>query len=147
MDLVRRRWNWVLWIGFVFVLAAFFSYAFFLRFPVTRDFPWANLLLFAAGGFLLGLGLARAFRQPEHYRGRIFGPLFAALSLILLCLFSYGLFYVARQLPAAAGAPRVGSKAPAFTLPDQDGNPTALHDLLSSPGTRAAVLIFYRGYW
>ena len=62
-------------------------------------------------------------------------------------LFGYGILHVARQLPASAGAPRVGSKAPAFALPDQNGKPVSLTDLLSSAGTHAAVLIFYRGYW
>jgi hypothetical protein len=46
-----------LWIGFLFALAAFVSYGFFAQFPITRDFPWANLLLFAAGGICLVVGL------------------------------------------------------------------------------------------
>ncbi len=55
------------------------------------------------------------------------------------------IFYVLRQVPLSAHAPRVGEKAPAFTLADQNGNPVALGDLLS--GSRAVVLIFYRGFW
>jgi peroxiredoxin len=43
------------------------------------------------------------------------------------------------------GAPRVGQKAPEFTLPDQNEKPVALADLLSR--SRAVVLIFYRGFW
>ncbi|PYL30538.1 MAG: hypothetical protein DMF45_02300, partial [Verrucomicrobia bacterium] len=43
-----------------------------------------------------------------------------------------------------AQAPRVGEKAPQFSLPDQNGKQVALTDLLSPNG---AVLIFYRGHW
>ena len=150
---MKRNWNWSLWAGFLLVLAGLLSYIpIFALFPVTRDFPWVNLLMFAAGGALLAVGLARAFREPERYRGRIFGSGLALLSVIGIGLFCFGLFYFARQLPASAAAPRVGAKAPEFTLPDQDGRPVALADLLSSagaPGGKAggAVLIFYRGHW
>jgi hypothetical protein len=151
---MKRSWNWNIWAGFLLALAALFSYSFFVRFPVTRDFPWVNLLLFGAGGVLLVLGLTRAFRHPEAYRGRIYGPILAALGLLGFGLFAYGVFYEARQLPSAAGAPRIGQKAPDFTLPNQDGKPVALGDLLSAVPTgaptekiNAMLLIFYRGYW
>jgi hypothetical protein len=141
---MKRSWNWALWTGFAFVLAGLFSFEFFVRFPITRDFPWANLLLFAAGGILLIAGLVRAFGRPKIYRGKIFGPILTVLSLVVFGLFCYGMFYVVRQMPASTGAPRVGQKAPSFTLPDQNGKPVALTDLISQ---KAAVLIFYRGHW
>jgi peptidoglycan/LPS O-acetylase OafA/YrhL len=141
---MKRNWNWPLWIGFLLALAGLFSYEFFVQFPITRDFPWANLLLFAAGGILLILGLARAFGRPQLYRGKIFGSVFALLSLLVFTFFDYELFYVVRQVPASTGAPRVSEKAPEFTLPDQNGKPVALADLVSPNG---AVLIFYRGHW
>ena len=149
---MKRNWNWSLWAGFFCVLAGLLSYAFFARFPITRDFPWANLLLFCVGGVLLGRGVIRAFKKPELYRGKIFGPVLAALGLLVFSFFAYGVFYIVRQLPPAAAAPRVGHKVPEFTLPDKNGKPVALTDLLSSPpegATRAngAVLIFYRGHW
>jgi hypothetical protein len=144
---MKRNWNWPLWAGFILVLAGFLSYSFFALVPVTRDFPWVNLLLFCGGGILLATGLVRAFRQPELYRGKIFGPILAALSLLVVGLFAYGVFYIVRQMPASAGAPRVGEKAPEFTLPDQDGKPVALADLRSSGGARGALIIFYRGHW
>jgi hypothetical protein len=121
---------------------------------VTRDFPWANLLLLAIGGVLFCAGLIRAFKQPEVYRGKIFGSILAVLSIAGISLFAYGLLYEARQLPSATAAPRVGQKAPDFTLPDQNGKAVTLADLLSSapPGTGNArangvLLIFYRGHW
>src|SRR5262249_32629877 len=49
---MNRPLNWRLWIGFLLCLLAIPSYlAFFARFPVTRDVPWATLLIFAAGLF------------------------------------------------------------------------------------------------
>ena len=143
---MKRSWNGWLWAGFLVVLAGLFSYPLLLvDYPLTRDFPWVNLLLFAAGLGLLGVGLVRAYRKPDLYRGRVVGPVFTLLSLAGIFVFCYGLLVVARQLPASAGAPRVGQKAPDFTLPDQDGKPVALADLLSS--SKATLLIFYRGYW
>ena len=142
---MKRRWNWPLWTGFLLALAGLFSYAVFSQFPITRDFPWVNLLLFGASGILLVLGLTRAFGRPHVYRGKVFGPILAAISLLVFGLFAYGVFYVVRQMPASVGAPHVGEKTPEFTLPDQNGKPVALADLLS--GSRGAVLIFYRGHW
>ncbi len=152
---MRRRWNFSLWAGFFLVVIGLVSYVpFFALFPLTRDFPWVNLLLFVAGGTLLVSGLRRAYREPQIYRGKILGPILAVLSLAGIGFFGYGLFYVARQLPSSTAAPRVGQKAPEFTLLDQNGKPVALADLLSSPPSGApsakakgVLLIFYRGFW
>jgi hypothetical protein len=152
---MKRRWNHSIWAGFLFVLAGLVTYVpLFALFPLTRDFPWVNLLLFAAGAFFLGAGLRRAYRQPDVYRGRFLGPSLALLSLAGISFFCYGLFYVVRQLPAAEGAPRVGQKAPEFTLPDQNGKAVTLAELLTSATAetggapaKGALLIFYRGHW
>jgi hypothetical protein len=141
---MKRSWNWSIWIGFLFILAGFLSYPFFVQFPLTRDFPWANFLLLGIGGILLAIGVERAFAKAKAYRGKIFGPVLAVLGLLVIAFFSYIVFYELKQLPPSTGAPRVGLKAPEFTLPDQNGNPAALADLISSHG---AVLIFYRGFW
>jgi AhpC/TSA family len=141
---MKRRWNWPLWVGFIVAVGGLFSYEFFVQFPVTRDFPWVNLLLFAGGTCLLIVGLFRAFGRPQLYRGKVFGSIFTVISLLLFALFAYEIFYVLRQVPLSAQAPRVGEKAPEFALPDQNGKQTALSDLLSPNG---AILIFYRGHW
>ena len=141
----KKNWNWSLWIGFLCVLAGFLTYTFFAQFPITRDFPWANFLLFAVGGILLVLGLFRAFGRPQMYRGKIFGPVLATLAILMFGLFSYVLFYELRQVPPSTGAPRVGQKAPEFTLSDQDGKDVSLRDLVSR--SKAVALIFYRGFW
>jgi drug/metabolite transporter (DMT)-like permease len=145
---MKKKWNWSLWIGFLFVLAGFLTYPFFIQFPISRDFPWANFILFGAGIILLLLGLTRAFGKRESYRGQIFGPIFAALGFLVLAFFSFVFFYALKQLPASIGAPHVGQKAPDFSLPDQDGKAVALADLISTPGkSGGALLIFYRGFW
>ena len=82
-------------------------------------------------------------------------PIWIGFVVVVAGLFSYELFarfpitreifYVLRQVPASAGAPRVGQKAPDFILLDQNGKPVGLGDLLS--GSRGVVLIFYRGFW
>src|SRR5438477_2805427 len=128
---MKRRWNWALWLGFIFVAAGFITYPFFVLFPVTRDFPWANLLLFGTGGILLVLGLARAFGRPQLYRGKIFGPILAVLSLLAFTLFGYGVLYQLRQMPASAGAPRVGGKAPEVRLLVLSRQPGPTADSLS----------------
>ena len=151
---VKKRWNWSLWTGFLFVLAGFLSYPLFARFPITRDYPWANFLLFGVGGILLLVGLVRAFGRPRLYRGKIVGAILAGVSVVVFGFFSYLIFYELRQLPSSTGVPRVGEKAPAFTLPDQDNNQVSLADLLSAPASsvssakaNAVLLIFYRGFW
>ena len=149
---MKRRWNASLWVGFLVMLAAAFSYIpIFARIPATRDFPWVNLTLFATGAALIGLGLTRAFRRPDAYRGKVPAVVLAALGAGVLGFFLVGTFHFARQLPQSAGAPRVGQKAPEFSLLDAGGNPVALSSLLSSSvggrQTRAILLIFYRGFW
>src|SRR5438046_10256170 len=104
----KKSWNLSLWIGFLFALAGFLSYTFFAQFPITRDFPWANLLLFAVGGVLLVLGLFRGFGKPRVYRGKIFGPVLATLGIVMLGLFSYIFFYTMRRLPRVSSESQVG---------------------------------------
>jgi hypothetical protein len=71
-----RQFNWPLYVGFLFVLIAVFSYpAVFVWSPVTRDFPWVNLLLFVVALFLCGkeyggdlraTGSVRRFRKSSR---------------------------------------------------------------------------------
>ena len=151
----KRKWNWRIWSGFFLALAAVPGYLlFFARFPITRDVPWASWLMFAAAGGLLWTGMRRAFANPEVYRGKVVGPILAVLSLGAVALFAFATLYASRQLPAAAGAPAVGDKAPEFALADTSGRMVALSMLLSEPmpglhagKPRGVLLVFYRGYW
>jgi hypothetical protein len=143
---MKRHWNLLNWAGFAIVLIAVVSYIpFFALFPATRDIPWANYLLFLAGGTLLAAGVRRAFRDPEHYRGKISGPVLTVLSALLCAFFVVSVTYFSKQIPAPGTALSVGQKAPAFSLPDTTGKQVYSADLLKNH--RGLVLIFYRGYW
>jgi len=143
---LKRRWNVFIWAGFAVVLAAFISYIpLFAVFPITRDIPWANYLLFLAGGALLAVGVSRAFRDRGRYGGKISGSILTALSTLLLVLFVLFVTYFSKQIPSAGSALGVGRKAPAFLLPDTSGKPVSSADVLKNH--RGMVLIFYRGYW
>jgi len=50
---MKRKWNWPIWVGLVVTVGGLLSYGFFAQFPITRDFPWANLLLLGVGAALL----------------------------------------------------------------------------------------------
>ena len=113
---MKRKWNWPIWIGFVVAVGGLFSYEFFAQFPITRDFPWANLLLFGIGATLLLVGLFRAFGRPQLYRGKIFGSIFALISVLLFAFFAYEIFYVLKQVPLSAQAPRIGEKVAGFFI-------------------------------
>jgi len=143
---MQRSWNALNWAGFGFVLVAAISYVpIFVRFPATRDFPWANLLLFLLGAWVLAAGIGRAYREPERYSGKVSGAVLGVLALGLFGLFCWGNFVFARRVPSAGGAPQAGQTAPDFSLPDTTGKPVTLSELRKT--NRAVLLIFYRGYW
>jgi flagellar biosynthesis component FlhA len=149
-----RRFNWPLWVGFLLTLAAFLSYFFvFVWFPVTRDFPWANLLLFLIAGVLIVAGVRRGFAsdRPHPTRSKIVTSIVAVLSFGVIALFIFSIFIAARWLPASKGAPQVGQKAPEFSLQDTSGKQVSLNELVTSTVNgsqpKAALLVFYRGYW
>jgi hypothetical protein len=159
---MKRSWNPGLWAGFVLVLLGVLTYPFFFaRFAITRDFPWANLLMIALGLVLVARGALGAYRRPDQYRGKVSGAILAVLAVLVSGLFCYGVFSVTRRLPASDAAPQIGDMAPDFTLPDSSGTPVTLSVLIRSPfapngvsaaasgsaQTAATVLIFYRGYW
>jgi AhpC/TSA family len=145
---MTRQRNLLPLAGFLLCILSFVSYIlFFSRFPMTRDVPWVSWLLFAAGLALVAAGLARAFRRPASYRGRVTGPILGVLSLAVVGLFLYTTLVLSRQLPASLNVPKVGEKAPYFTLPDSQGRLVALQDLVGGPQKPWVILIFYRGYW
>src|SRR3954468_13884075 len=120
-----RGLNWPLWSGFLLSPIAFLSYPFvFERWPVTRDFPWVNLLLFGLTALLLVIGLRRAFAPGRRRWLRITAGLMATtVSLAIFANFAMSVFVHARDLPASAHAPKVGERAADFTLPDESGAP------------------------
>jgi len=150
-----RRFNLPIWVGFLVTLIAFFSYFFvFVWFPVTRDFPWANLLLFGIAAALLLVGVRRAFAPDRPKRSKIAAAILATLSVAIFGFFVFATFINARRLPDSHGAPQVGQKAPDFTLSDTNGRPVSLSQLISArteqegrTDPKGVLLIFYRGYW
>ncbi|HSE32466.1 MAG TPA: hypothetical protein VLA93_12920 [Pyrinomonadaceae bacterium] len=147
-----RKTNWQIWTGFFLSLVAAFSYPLlFVRWAITREFPWANLTLFAIALVLLFLGLRRAFKPDKKIISRIFSSLAAAFGVLLLAGLLYLIYVMGSWLPASTGAPQVGQKAPAFTLTDSNDKPVTLAQLLAEPinnkPPKGVLLIFYRGYW
>jgi hypothetical protein len=149
-----RRINWPLWLGFVVTLAAFLSYFFiFVWFPFTRDFPWANLVLFVIAGVLLFMGLRRGFAsdRPHPARSKIVSSIVSVLSLAVFAMFVFVIFVIGRSLPASKGAPQLGQRVPDFSLPDTSGRQVSLNELLTTPingkAPKGVLLMFYRGYW
>jgi hypothetical protein len=149
-----RRLNWPLWVGFLLTLGAFLSYFFiFVQFPVTRDFPWANLLLFLLAAVLLFIGFRRGFAADRSHptRSKIITTIVGLLSVAVFGFFVLTIFVAGRMLPPSHGAPQVGQRAPDFTLPDTSGKPVSLSQLLTEPVNgnppRGVLLVFYRGYW
>ncbi len=68
-----KRLNWQIWAGFLLSLVAGLSYPFLLSdCEITRDYAWANLILFAIAMVLLILGLRRAFKPDKGIVSKIF---------------------------------------------------------------------------
>jgi drug/metabolite transporter (DMT)-like permease len=144
---MKRNRNALIWIGFAILVAGLFSYPFLFGVPALRDFPWVSVVALLVAVPFLWIGLARAWREPQRYRGRVAGTIVAVLAVGLVGFFVHATFVGARRVPASKGAPQVGSRAPDFTLPDQDGNPVTLSKVLLEAKPRAVVLVFYRGFW
>ena len=147
-----KRINWQIWTGFLLSLIAAFSYPFvFVRWPLTREFPWANLVLFAVALVFLFFGVRRAFKPDKTIVSKIFSALASALGVFLLAALLFMFFVMGSWLPRSAGAPRVGQKAPDFTLTGTNDKSITLAQLLSEPvnnePAKGVLLIFYRGYW
>jgi len=147
-----KRINWPLWTGFLLAFFAVLSYELiFVEWPITRNFPWANLLLSAGALVLLVIGVRRAFRPGRRLISKIIAPVVATLAVLVIGLFIFITLIQSRWLPASPTAPAVGQKAPEFTLTDTNGQPVTLASLLSQPvdnqPPKGALLIFYRGYW
>jgi hypothetical protein len=121
--------------------------------PGLQFLPWVSVALPGIALVCFVVGLRRAFAQPAVYRGKIWGSIVGVLSVLLFAGSVWG-YYHAKDLPASNGAPRIGQKAPDFTLTDTSGNPVTLSALLTTPIDAASaktpkgvLLVFYRGYW
>ena len=149
-DAIQSRRNSALWLGLLLIVLAIVSNTLYFFHLPARTLPWFNLTLPILALLFLLVGVLRAFRQPQVYRGKVWGTILAVLSL-LICVGSVLFFMVARSVPRSAGAPQIGQRVPDFTLPDSTGQPVSLAQLFSAaPGAappKAVLLVFYRGYW
>jgi hypothetical protein len=148
----RRRNSALLW-GSILTFLGLLGNVISFRVLVSTPFLWLTLVLGAVGVLLLLAGVMRAFKQPQIFRGRVLGSTLTVVSVLLFGLSAFGFFH-AREVPASAGAPKVGQKVPDFTLTDTSGQAVSLAQLLSTPidaasgkAPKAVLLVFYRGYW
>jgi hypothetical protein len=131
--------NGRLWSGLLLAVVSAASYLFFFyRFPITRDVPWVNFILFALAIFLLLSGFRRS-------RRKVWAGIVAALGFGFVVLFIVGLT-IGSRVPLSPSAPRVGERAPDFALLDSTRRAVTLPQLLAS-SQRGVLLVFYRGYW
>jgi hypothetical protein len=156
--LAPRRRNRVLFAGVAFLFLTILSNVvpslYTLKIPgLETVLPWVSLLLPVIALVCFAIGLKRAFSQPEIYRGRVSGSILGVVSLLLIAASTWFFIHL-RDLPASSGAPRIGQKAPDFTLSDTSGNQVSLSELLKTPidaasgkAPKGVLLIFYRGYW
>jgi thiol:disulfide interchange protein len=155
-EMIEKRRDGAMWLGFLLALAAVLCNVVLLLFanlPGNRAVPWLSVLLAVLGLIFLAVGLWRTFAQPRVYRAKILGSIVSLVSLLFACMAIF-VSLRARALPPSTGAPQVGQKAPDFTLADTAGQLVSLDRLFAAaPGDpqgvapRAVLLIFYRGYW
>ena len=154
--LSQRRRNLAILGGLIFILLTIASDVpslYGLNVPGLVLLPWINLALPALAVVFFIVALKRAFGHPDIYRGKAWGSILGVLSVLILALSIVGYRHV-KDLPASTGAPRVGQKAPDFTLTDTSGNSVSLSQMLAAPidaasgkAPKAVLLVFYRGYW
>ncbi len=139
-----KRRNHLTWIGPLVAFAGVVSYfEVFARFPPLRDFPWVNLPLTLLGLALSALGLWRASRAAEVYRGKVLGSLGFAFSLLLAAALVWYVFSFTYTVPPPTEATLALVDAPDFALAASTGDTVRLSDFRG----RKVVLVFYRGFW
>jgi len=137
--------HWPIWAGFLLRwMALLSSCLIFVWFPVTRDVPWANLLLRGIAAALVLMGVRRAC-APER-------PRRATSAGVAMCGgFVCATVMLARRLLASHRAPQMGQKAPDFRLSETHGTPVSLAELLAAPVKgrvpKGVLLVFYAGAW
>ena len=112
---------------------AFFTYfAVFVWLPLTRDFPWANLLIFLLAAVFLVMGVRRGFASGvsyplENYHFDRRHAESRSYRTLRVCSLRW-----CRWLPPSK-ARQVGQQAPDFTLTDTTGKQVSLTELRTAP--------------
>jgi hypothetical protein len=134
----------LLWFGPLLTFGAAVSYfTTFARFPALRDVPWLNLPLVLAGLAVTIVGVRAALSRGTRRRTKVLGLASGTFSFLLATLFCLYIFVLSYRLPGPTAATLSMTRAPDFTLLDQDSRPVTLSDLAG----RKVVLSFYRGFW
>jgi hypothetical protein len=144
--------HWPIWAGFLLRwIASLSSCLIFVWFPVTRDVPWANLLLLGIAAALVLMGVRRACAPERPRRATSAGVALATLSVAMCGGFVCATVMLARRLLASHRAPQMGQKAPDFRLSETHGTPVSLAELLAAPVKgrvpKGVLLVFYAGAW
>ena len=104
---MKRSWNPILWTGFALALAIPPIYfALFISYQNARESPWATLVLIGLSALMLGIGIRRAYKFPQQFRGKILGPIMALLSVASVGLLLMGVRAASKGLPASMNSPR-----------------------------------------
>ena len=152
-DATQRRRNAAPWWGLLFAFGGIAcNAAFFVRPPLQATLPWLSLVCVVLALIFLVVGLARAFGQPQVYRGKVLSVVLTVVALLPIGLTTF-VSVVSRKLPGSTAAPQAGQRVPDFTLSDSSGKLVSLDQLLTpsagsqAPAPKAVLLVFYRGYW
>lgn len=122
------------------VAAGAASYMALLEVPSIRRYAIPNLLLMIAGCLI---ALRTATKRPR------WPGVLASLATVGVTLFFFASTYLLFALPQPQQKQietiaAVDADAPAFVLPDQDGDSVAIADYW---GKGPVLLVFYRGHW
>jgi hypothetical protein len=111
------------------------------KLPVgLRDRPWPLELVAAAA---TALTLAFAVRAWREKRLRAVSTFVGGLSFLATAGFVLIVNFGTKGLPPPPKELAVGTVAPDFTLPDENGHAVTLASLRGHP----TLLVFYRGFW
>ena len=105
-----------------------------------RDNPWPMELVAALA---TAAGVFVAIRAYREKRLRAVATVCAVLATLGTAGFMLLIHVATYELPPASKELAVGTEAPDFTLPDEEGRPVTLG---SSRG-HSTLLVFYRGSW
>lgn len=105
-----------------------------------RDNPWAMELVAVLATVAAVFFAIQAFREK---RVRALATVCATLATLSTAGFVFLVHFASYDLPPAPKELAVGTPAPEFTLPDEEGRPVSLASLRGNP----TLLVFYRGSW
>jgi hypothetical protein len=99
--------HWPIWAGFLLRwMALLSSCLIFVWFPVTRDVPWANLLLLGIAAALVLMGVRRACAPERPRRATSAGVALATLSVAMCGGFVCATVMLARRCSLRIARPR-----------------------------------------